>query len=175
MLQAGGAPVRAALRYERSAVLGGQVWRLVTAHFVHLGWTHCLLNLAAFGLCVLLSRGRLSGRFWWGATGGLAAGIGIALLLGSPEVANYVGLSGVVYGLFVCVLGPQAWRGNRGALIVLLLVLARIAWQVLVESPASQRELIGGIVIAQAHVYGAVCGFSWVIGHELSKRRHGLG
>ncbi|WP_208513795.1 hypothetical protein [Variovorax paradoxus] len=34
-LQAGGEPVYEALRYERSAVLGGQLWRLLTAHLVH--------------------------------------------------------------------------------------------------------------------------------------------
>ena len=174
-LQAGGAPVRAALRYEYAAVMGGQLWRLLSAHFVHLGWIHCLLNLAAFGLCVLLSRGSLSGRFWWGASLAIGLGVGILLLLVSPDVPNYVGLSGVVYGLFVCVLGPQAWRGERASLVLLLLVLLRIAWQLLVESPDAQLELIGGSVVAQAHLYGAGCGLAWAVGQALLTPRHRLG
>ncbi len=175
VLQTGGAPVRAALRYDRAAVLVGQLWRLVSANFVHLGWIHCLLNLTAFGLCVLLSRGSLSGRFWWGASFAIGLGVGILLLLASPDVPNYVGMSGVVYGLFVCVLGPQAWRGERAALVLLLLVLARIAWQLLVESPAVQLELIGGTVVAKAHLYGACCGLALAVGQALFTRRCRMG
>ena len=32
----GGEPARLAYRYQRSAVLDGEVWHLVTGHFVHL-------------------------------------------------------------------------------------------------------------------------------------------
>lgn len=170
VLQAGDAPVRAVLRYEHAAVQAGQLWRLLSAHFVHLGWTHSLLNLAAFGLCVLFARGRRPGWFWWGASAAIGLGVGILLLLASPEVPNYVGLSGVVYGLFVCVLGPQAWRGDRAALVVLLLVLARMAWQLIVESPDSQFGLIGGTVVAQAHLYGAGFGLVWAIGQAVLNR-----
>ena len=43
----GGDTVRLAGRYEREAVLDGELWRLVTGHLVHLGWSHTVLNLAA--------------------------------------------------------------------------------------------------------------------------------
>lgn len=163
VLQAGGAPLRATLRYERSAVLGGQIWRIFSAHFVHLSWAHCLLNLAALGLCVLLSRGTPPGRLWWPTTLVLAAGVGSLLLLASPDVPDYVGFSGVAYGLFVCVLLPQSRRGDRLALVLLLLLLGRIVWQLVWQSPLAELELIGGSVVAEAHLYGAVCGMAWAI------------
>ena len=43
VLQAAG--WRRALEYRRSALLQGQVWRLVTGSFVHLGWDHLLRDL----------------------------------------------------------------------------------------------------------------------------------
>lgn len=171
LLQAGGAPLRAALRYERAAVLGGQVWRLLTAHLVHLGWTHCLMNLAALALCVWLARGERSGRFWWLATAALGLVIGGLLLVVAPGVADYAGLSGVVYGLFVCVLAPQARQGDRLAGVVLVLVLARIGWQLAIDDPAAHVALIGGIVIAKAHAFGAGAALAWVAADAWRDRR----
>lgn len=173
LLQLGGAPLRAALRYERAAVLGGQAWRLLTAHLVHLGWTHCLMNLAAFALCVWLARGERRGRFWWVASAALGLAIGTLLLLAAPEVADYAGLSGVVYGLFVCVLAPQARQGDRVAGVLLVLVLARIGWQLVIDDPAAPVALIGGVVIAKAHAFGAGCAAAWVVAREWQARRRG--
>ena len=34
-------------RYDRGALASGELWRLVTAHLVHLSWGHLWLNLAA--------------------------------------------------------------------------------------------------------------------------------
>ena len=50
------AGLRDLLAYDRAGLGAGQVWRLLTAHFVHLGWTHMLLNLA--GPVVVNARNR---------------------------------------------------------------------------------------------------------------------
>jgi rhomboid family GlyGly-CTERM serine protease len=156
-LQAGGEPVYEALRYERSAVLGGQLWRLLTAHLVHLGWTHCLLNLGGLAVCAAFAKDRAGARAWAGAFVALALGVSALLLLASPRVADYAGLSGVLYGLFVWVLAPQAWRGDLPARLALAVVVARIGWQLWSEPTEAQRALIGGEVLVQAHLYGAAC------------------
>ena len=41
---AGGERTLLALRFERSAIAAGEWWRLLGAHFVHLGWMHVLLD-----------------------------------------------------------------------------------------------------------------------------------
>src|SRR4051812_30382419 len=51
LLNLAGSGVERALRYERVAVLHGQWWRLVTAHWVHGSARHLVLNVA--GLLVL--------------------------------------------------------------------------------------------------------------------------
>jgi len=156
-LQAGGEAVYEALRYERAAVLGGQPWRLISAHVVHLGWAHCLMNAGGLALCAAFAAGTLGWRAWAIAIVVLALGVGILLVVASPRATNYAGLSGVLYGLFVWVLAPRAWRGDRVALIVLLAVIARIGWQMLHPPLEAQRALIGGDVLVEAHLYGALC------------------
>ena len=96
-------------------------------------------------------------RAWAIAIVVLALGVGILLVVASPRATNYAGLSGVLYGLFVWVLAPRAWRGDRVALIVLLAVIARIGWQMLHPPLEAQRALIGGDVLVEAHLYGALC------------------
>lgn len=156
-LQAGGEPVYHALRYERAAVLGAQLWRLLTAHVVHLGWAHCLLNVGGLALCAALAAGTRSWRAWAAAIGVLALGVGLLLLAAPPRAMNYAGLSGVLYGLFIWVLAPRAWRGDRVAWVVLAAVVARIGWQMLHPPSAAQGALIGGEVLVEAHLYGALC------------------
>ena len=156
-LQAGGQPVYEALRYERAAVLGGQYWRLLSAHAVHLGWAHCLMNAGGLALCAAFAAGTRSGRAWAAAIVVLALGVGILLVAASPQATNYAGLSGVLYGLFIWVLAPRAWHGDRVARIVLVAVIVRIGWQMFHPPSDAQRALIGGEVMVEAHLYGALC------------------
>ena len=156
-LQAGGEPVYETLRYERAAVLGRQPWRLLSAHAVHLGWAHCLLNAGGLALCAVLAAGTRSWCAWTTAIVVLALGVGILLVVASPQAKNYAGLSGVLYGLFIWVLAPRASRGDRVAWILLIAVIVRISWQMFHPPSDAQRALIGGEVTVEAHLYGALC------------------
>jgi rhomboid family GlyGly-CTERM serine protease len=157
MLQALPARVRDALAYDRVAIATGEVWRLVTGHFVHLGWAHCLLNVACIALCasVLAARGRA-----FVTLGGLAAGCGTLLWLGAPEVARYVGLSGVVYGLAMLALWPYA-RRDPVLWLAPLAIVARVGWQLVAGTPRAEATWLGGPVIAQGHVAGLLTGAAW--------------
>src|SRR3569623_2737413 len=55
-----------ALRYERAAILDGEMWRLVSGHLVHLGWSRLVLNLAGLALIWGLYQRRLAGFERWG-------------------------------------------------------------------------------------------------------------
>lgn len=161
LLQWGGETVRAGLRFERSAVAAGEVWRLGTAHLVHLGWNHALLNSAGVLLCCLLAPERFD-RGLWRRLAGLALGVGLALWWFSPGVPNYVGLSGVLYGMFVLCLLPQGLHGDRSAWLALACVCAWMLWQWLVAPAASEEKMIGGTIVSVAHVYGFCLGLAGV-------------
>src|SRR6185295_4943120 len=50
---AAGPPGFGALCYVRTAVLGGELWRLLSTHLVHAGAAHLLWNLAGLALVAL--------------------------------------------------------------------------------------------------------------------------
>src|SRR6185437_16281269 len=55
---------RMQLRYERTALANYQWWRLITAHLVHLGWEHLLLNCAGLVLLWALFAREYTPRRW---------------------------------------------------------------------------------------------------------------
>lgn len=158
-LQALPASVRALLRYDPQAVAAGQWWRLLSAHAIHLSPMHAALNACGLALCWALADPawtlrRLVVRM-------ALLGIFIALLLWafSPRTRDYVGLSGVLYGLIVWILLPAVLvRRERLAALVLAMVLARLAWQSWAGPDAREEQLIGGYIVTQAHWFGVLGG-----------------
>lgn len=149
---------RLALAYRRTAVLDGEAWRLFTAHLLHTGWGHWAMNVLAWGVLWLLFRDRLARPCLAGVAVASAGAVGLGLLLCSPGVAGYVGLSGVLHGVFAAAAvwslkGPR-WRG--AALAAALAV--KLGWEQLRGAAAATEALVGAPVIVEAHLYGAVGG-----------------
>ena len=53
---------RELLRYDRTQISAGAIYRLVSGHFVHLGWSHFLLNSAGLLLIFYLVASRFTTR-----------------------------------------------------------------------------------------------------------------
>ena len=156
LLEAGGTSVTEALRYERVAVDAGEWWRLVTANFVHLGWWHWTLNAMSLVLLVLLCPERPRPAEGLVRVLLIGAGMTVGLHLFVPGLGAYVGLSGLVYGLFVLGFGRQIAAGDRFAIACQLFVALRIVWELIYGVPSSEVALIGGEVVAESHLTGAV-------------------
>lgn len=146
------------LRYDRSAIGAGAVWRLLTANFIHLGWEHLVLNCAG-----LLAIGWLFVEDYSLADWllilifcSLASSVGLYLL--NPEIVWCVGLSGALHGLFVA--GAIAWVVVGAGLGWGLLagVSAKLAYEQLVGSMPFSEGVIGGSVVTDAHLWGAIGG-----------------
>lgn len=146
------------LRYDRGEILHGQWWRLITGNIVHLGWPHLLLNLMGLILVWLLFRPALSTRSWLVVTAVSAAAVGCGLLAFDPALQWYVGLSGVLHGLFAAGVVSALFAGNRGDWLLLALFVAKIVWEQLEGSMPGSAAIAGGPVIVDAHLYGAIGG-----------------
>jgi rhomboid family GlyGly-CTERM serine protease len=147
----------AELRLE-AAALAGQPWRLATAHLVHLGWTHLAMNLAALAILWALLGTAMPPWQWALVLATSGAGVSLGLLRCSPEVAWYVGLSGVLHGMLAA--GALAMlRRQRGiSLALLALLLGKLVAERLTHGAGATAALIGGPVIVAAHLYGALAG-----------------
>jgi len=146
------------LRYERAAILTGEPWRLVSAHLVHLGPTHLALNLTGLALVYGLFQSALTPLAWSVVLLSSALSTGLGLLLLQPEIHWYVGLSGVLHGLFLS--GALAARRSEPRLSVLCLVAlaVKISLELIGNDPWQTAALTGGPVVSIAHLYGALGG-----------------
>lgn len=144
------------LSFDRDAIADGQWWRLLTGSFAHLGWYHWMLNTLGVLVFVLLCPQPLP--LWIWARRVLLIGVVMSLCLWSfvPELGNYVGMSGVIHGLFLLGLVPQARRGDLIALGCLLYLLGKIGWELYAGAPVSDEAAIGGRVIVESHLYGTL-------------------
>lgn len=173
VLQAGGDSAQELFQFQRDALAQGQIWRLFTGHFIHLGWPHALMNLAGLGLVVyLLGEGLGAGSFLGLILASVLA-VDAGLWFLEPELQWYVGLSGVLHGLFAGLLLFQwSCRGERYLWLILLLSV-KLAWEGTVGSLPMTANLAGGPVVTVAHLYGALGGvlgsITVILGRNLVK------
>lgn len=153
----GGDPARDLLAYERESIASGQLWRLLSAHFVHLGYPHLFLNLAGLALAWYLVGDAWSGAQWlqvWAASV-LLVSSGLWFL--EPQLGWYVGLSGVLHGLLAA--GIAGSPPGRAETWVLAAALAgKLGWEQLAGPLPGSEATSGGDVIVDAHLFGAIGG-----------------
>ncbi|MFA5937872.1 MAG: rhombosortase [Sinimarinibacterium sp.] len=147
---------RVLLQYDRSAVLDGQWWRLLTGNFAHLGWYHLLLNEMGLLVLVLLCPDALPVHVWARRLVLLGTGMSAGLLLFVPKLSTYVGMSGVIHGLFVLGLVPQVLKRDLIALGCLLYLIGKIGWELYAGAPLSDEAAIGGRVVVESHMFGTL-------------------
>ena len=155
-LESTGDAGRLLLRYPRDAILAGEWWRLVTGHFVHLGWAHLGLNVMGLVLMWTLFVADYTPRQWLIIVAGSIATIDAGFLLLNPELVWYVGLSGALHGVLAA--GTLAhWRRREpdGWILAVFLIGKLVYEQVVGVMPYSLKSA-GGPVVVDAHLYGAV-------------------
>jgi rhomboid family GlyGly-CTERM serine protease len=156
VLAFGGDSVREWARYERGALQDGELWRLVTAHIVHLGPVHMVLNVAALLLLGWLFAPVLALRDWIIAIVLSAIGISVGIYVLDPTVDWYVGLSGVLHGVLACGALVLVRSGSWFGVALAVVLVAKLVWE-RVAGPLPFSDHDGPVIIA-AHLYGAIAG-----------------
>lgn len=152
-----GDPGRLALRFDRGGLESWQLWRLLTAHVVHLSWSHTLMNVAALLLTAEILRREIAVADWVVAAPVAALGVSAGLYFFST-IEWYVGLSGVLHGVLVC--GSFRLIERRGVLgwLLLVAVIGKLAFEQAVGPLPYTAAAADGPVVVDAHLYGAVAG-----------------
>ena len=154
-LTATGPAGQQALRYERSGLAAHQWWRLLSAHLVHLGWWHALLNVLALMLLWLLFARAFSPARWLWILLLSVASIDAGLWFLRPAVQWYLGASGVLHGVLAAGACAMYRRGEElGALLLLALVV-----KLLYEQQGGGSLFLHGLpLVPDAHLFGALGG-----------------
>lgn len=144
--------------YQYQLISQGELWRTFTGHFFHTNGMHLLLNLAAL---VLLWA--LHGHFYnvksyslLFFTSALICSAGMFYF--SPEIRQYVGLSGVLHGIFVFGSVMDIRHKDKTGYLLFIGVWLKIAHEQFYGASEQVSTLINANVAIDAHLWGAVGG-----------------
>lgn len=176
VLALGGEAWITALRYDRAGIHAGEWWRWVSGSLVHApgnvvsfaGYSlhapwHLFLNELAILVLVLLCPERHSYWEWLRRVLILSLGMSLGLYFFAPDLVWYVGLSGVLHGLFVLGLVPQILRRDVIALGCLLYLLGKLGYELIAGAAVSDSAAIGMPVALPSHLWGSVAGLVYGI------------
>ncbi|MBY6212102.1 rhombosortase [Microbulbifer agarilyticus] len=146
------------LRFDREAILAGQYWRLLSAHFLHTNLPHALINAGACAILWHLFKAHLRPLPAAVLLSLMCLLTGTAILFFSPHLTYYVGLSGALHALIVWGCAKDLMHGERFGLAILAGVFAKIAWEQLGGDTSATATLIDAQVAIDAHLWGALAG-----------------
>jgi len=153
--------------FDRAAITQGELWRLVTGHWVHSDLAHAFWDVTALLLLGTLFESRLQ---WHLPLALLVAMVGVDVWLwwGDPALDYYCGLSGILNSLLIVGL-LHLWRDFRHPLIWLTGIGA--ALKIIVEINAGQALLTQTAwpSVPTVHAVGFLSGLVlmlgiWVVG-----------
>jgi rhomboid family GlyGly-CTERM serine protease len=158
LVQLGGPATLAALRYDRGALGAGQLWRLVSAHIVHLDLRHTILNAAGLLLLWALFIRDYRPRQWFLILLAATAAIDAGLWFRDTQVIWYVGASGVLHGVLAAGVLAQLRRREPSGLVLAVLLIAKLGY----EQVAGPLPFAGSAVpvVVDAHLYGVLGGLA---------------
>ena len=146
------------LRYDRVWVAQGETWRFLSAHIVHLGWTHLLLNSLGLLLVWYLVGANLNARRWLATMLVVIVCIDAGFWWLNPELLWYVGLSGLLHGMLVAGLLAALPRISAETAVLGVLLVLKLGWEQLGGPLPGSEVSSGGPVVVDAHLYGALGG-----------------
>ncbi|MGL5393263.1 MAG: rhombosortase [Shewanella sp.] len=146
------------LAYQRHAISEGQWWRLVSGNLLHTNHWHLLMNLSGLWIVLFLHHFhyQLKGLSRLFVLLCLLEGLG--LYLGYPKLLGYVGLSGMLHGLFAYGALMDIAHKHRSGYLLLLGVCLKVAHEQLYGASEDVTVMIGARVATEAHLVGVLCG-----------------
>jgi len=162
------------LMFDRDAIEEGQVWRLFSAHFVHLSTAHLLGNVLGVMLVAYIAGRSLNNSWGIFLLAWCVAVVGLGLYGYADYLQRYVGLSGVLHGLILVAPFISPFYSRRMAGCFLLVIVSKVIWE---QSPfyddMAMAGVIGGRVETNAHLLGVIAGLLFLLfyyGYDYSKR-----
>jgi len=146
------------LPFHRELFIEGEFWRGLTGHFLHTNVNHYALNVSAV---VLLWA--LHGQYYNFLNYSIvflvsAITTSIGIYIYSPEITQYVGLSGVLHGLFIWGAIKDIQYQEKTGYILLIAVVGKVIHEQMSGASDSIASLISATVAIDAHLWGMIGG-----------------
>ena len=145
-------------RFDRGLIEQGRIWLLFSGHIVHLNWSHWLLNMAGLAIVAFFFSTHASFKQWMLVIIVSSSVISIGLWWGMPEIRYYVGLSGVLHGLFLYGALREIRFYPASGYVLLVVLIAKLIWEFFYGALPGSEDMAGGRVLTEAHLLGAIGG-----------------
>lgn len=160
-----------ALGLDATKVHAGELWRIITANFVHFGWAHTLMNIAAFLVCYYAF---FSNSRQWQFIGLIilcCVFVGTGILYLNPYYAPYAGLSGAIHGL----IAAGVLLNREYPLWIRWVAGLCLTGKVMYENSGyfeatDLQKLIDAQVAVESHLYGAIGGTTYALIEKIVSR-----
>lgn len=147
------------LAWNRYAINDFELWRIVTGHLVHTNLWHTFINLSVLTAAMFLFGKSFRPLIWLLLFLALCILDSLGLYLFSPWLANYVGLSGVLYGILAIGFLKNFYSNPILNGLVLVFITGKIIYEQLPGFDVDYlRTQIDAAVIVDAHLYGFISG-----------------
>jgi len=147
------------LTFETYALQAQEWWRLLTGQLVHLRWSHLGYNLLGLGVIGLLFSGHISRQPFYFVVLFCMFGSNLGMWLFDPDIHNYVGFSGALYGLFAWGATLDVLQKQRFGVILLAVALTKTTYDYVAGQ--TLLSLSDATAVAySAHFYGVLTGIS---------------
>ncbi len=158
------------LVYDAELIGQGQYWRLLSGHLLHTNTFHLVLNSVAIILLWLLHGQYYTVKSYSVVLLFCALFTSLALYYLDPNLQRYVGLSGVLHGIFVYGACLDIYHREKTGYLLLIGVVVKIIHEQVFGASTDLAQLIAANVAINAHLWGAVAGLFAFIGWYLYKR-----
>jgi rhomboid family GlyGly-CTERM serine protease len=144
--------------YQRDLVARGEIWRFFTSHIFHTNGYHLLLNISAVVMLWALHGQFYNPRIYLLLLiiSALTTSIGIHFF--SLDIYRYVGLSGVLHGVFIWGALMDIKSKDKTGYILLVGVFIKILHKQFYGASEDVAQLISASVAINAHLWGALGG-----------------
>lgn len=151
-----------ALRYDRSLIVGGDWYRLISANFIHLNTMHLLMNILGIALVLVFFATHFKTSQWLILLVFSSLFVSIGLFWLNPGVHRYVGLSGVLHGLFIAGAIIEVRRFPISGWLLFAAIVGKLIWEQTNGAMPGSESMIKGHVLVDSHLYGAISGLLFV-------------
>ncbi len=149
------------LIYNRNVIEQGEIWRLLSNHFVHCDISHLGWNLVGLLILGSLLEQHLGAKLL-GLTAISCIGVSSWLWFIKTDLTLYCGLSGMLNGMFSFLL-LILWRENKNPVIPLIAIAAVI--KIIIEASTQQAIFthLSWDSVPGAHVAGILTGLFYFL------------
>ncbi|WP_270019875.1 rhombosortase [Vibrio sp. LaRot3] len=147
-------PLASFANWQAELIPQGQWLRILTGNFTHTNFNHLAMNIAALWIITFIFKP--SARSLLALLVLVSLGVGIGILY--TDIQSYVGLSGTLHGLFAYYALREALQGRKSSWLLVVGVIAKVAWELTQGPSASTAALINARVAIEAHLCGTVSG-----------------